>query len=194
MWYIQKKTLMKKLIFTLALLSGPVFLFAQGVGVGIKAGANFSNYSSDDYSTSSVTKYHVGAYVNINFSERFGVTPEVLWSSQGAKVKGVGDFNTNYVIVPIMLRWKPVDLIFIEAGPQFSFLTDAELDNNPNIEDQLKSSTTCAAFGAGVNLPMGFIGGLRYVVGLTDLSDNDTVEFKDGTFQIYIGWTIFGAK
>ena len=49
---------MKKLIFTLALLSGPAFLFAQGVGVGIKAGANFSNYSSDDFNTSSVTKYH----------------------------------------------------------------------------------------------------------------------------------------
>src|SRR5687768_12764079 len=89
---------MKKLIFTLALLSGPVFIFAQGVGVGIKAGANFSNYSTDDYSTSSVTKYHVGAYVNINFSDKWGLRPEVLWSSQGCKVKGVGDFDTDYVI------------------------------------------------------------------------------------------------
>ena len=58
---------MKKLIFTLALLSSPVFIFAQGVGVGIKAGANFSNYSSDDYSTSSVTKYHISEYVTLTF-------------------------------------------------------------------------------------------------------------------------------
>ena len=185
---------MKKLIFTLALLSGTAFIFAQGVGVGIKAGANFSNYSSDNYSTSSVTKYHVGAYVNINFSEKWGVTPEVLWSSQGAKVGGYGDFDTDYVTVPIMLRWNPVDLIFIEAGPQFNFLTNAELEGYPNIEDELKSSTTCVAFGAGVKLPLGFNGGLRYVVGLTDLSDNANAEFKDGTFQIYIGWTIFGSK
>jgi len=184
---------MKKLIFTLALLSVPAFIFAQGVGVGIKAGANFTNYSSDNYSTSSVTKYHVGAYVNINFSEKWGVTPEVLWSSQGAKIKNVGDFDTDYVIVPIMLRWNPVDLIFIEAGPQFNFLTNAEIANT-NVEDELKSSTTCAAFGAGVKLPLGFNGGLRYVVGLSDLSDNDAVEFKEGTFQIYIGWTIFGSK
>ena len=184
---------MKKLIFTLALLSGPAFLFAQGVGVGIKAGANVSDYSTDNVSTSSVTKYHVGAYVNINFSEKWGVTPEVLWSSQGAKIKNVGDFDTDYVIVPIMLRWNPVDLIFIEAGPQFNFLTNAEIANT-NVEDELKSSTTCAAFGAGVKLPLGFNGGLRYVVGLSDLSDNDAVEFKEGTFQIYIGWTIFGSK
>src|SRR6186997_522255 len=103
MWYIQQKnTLMKKLIFTLALLSGPAFLFAQGVGVGIKAGANVSDYSTDNVSTSSVTKYHVGAYVNINFSEKWGVTPEVLWSSQGAKIKNVGDFDTDFILVPIM--------------------------------------------------------------------------------------------
>ena len=184
---------MKKLIFTLALLSVPAFIFAQGVGVGIKAGANFTNYSSDNVSTSSVTKYHVGAYVNINFSEKWGVTPEVLWSSQGAKIKAVGDFDTDFVIVPIMLRWNPVDLIFIEAGPQFNFLTNAEIANT-NVEDELKSSTTCAAFGAGVKIPLGFNGGLRYVVGLTDLSDNDAVEFKEGTFQVYIGWTIFGSK
>ena len=184
---------MKKLIFTLALLSVPAFIFAQGVGVGIKAGANFTSYSSDEFSTSSVTKYHVGAYVNINFSEKWGVTPEVLWSSQGAKIKAVGDFDTDYVIVPIMLRWNPIDLIFIEAGPQFNFLTKAEIDNT-DVEDQMKSSTTCAAFGAGVKLPLGFNGGLRYVVGLSDLSDNDAVEFKEGTFQIYIGWTILGSK
>ena len=185
---------MKKLIFTLALLSVPAFIFAQGVGVGIKAGANFSTYSSDNFSTSSVTKYHVGAYVNINFSEKWGVTPEVLWSSQGTKIKNVGDFDTDYVIVPIMLRWNPVDLIFIEAGPQFNFLTNAKLEGYPNIEDELKSSTTCVAFGAGVNLPLGFNGGLRYVVGLTDLSEDAGAELKDGTFQIYIGWTLFGAK
>ena len=184
---------MKKLILCFVLLSGPAFLLAQGVGVGIKAGANFSNYSSDVYSTSSVTKYHVGAYVNINFSEKWGVTPEVLWSSQGAEIEGVGDFNTDFVTVPILLRWKPVELIFIEAGPQFNFLTNAEIDND-DVKDELRSTTTCAAFGAGVSLPLGFNGGLRYVVGLSDLSDNDDVEFKDGTFQIYIGWTLFGPK
>ncbi len=58
-----------------------------------------------------------------------------------------------------------------------------------DIEDELKSSTTCAAFGAGVKLPLGFNGGLRYIVGLSDLSDLDAVELKEGTFQIYIRWT-----
>ena len=42
---------MKKLIFTLALLSGPAFIFAQGVGVEIKAGANFTNSYWADYTS-----------------------------------------------------------------------------------------------------------------------------------------------
>jgi hypothetical protein len=190
---LKKNTLMKKLIFTLALLSGPAFLFAQGVGIGIKGGVNIANIATDNYSTSSVTSYHVGAYVNINFSDKWGVRPEVLWSAQGADLDGA-EFNTDYVTVPIMLRWRPIELISIEAGPQFNFLTNAELEGYGDVKDDLKSSTTSVAVGAGVNLPMGFNGGIRYVVGLTDLAEDDVDELKDRTFQIYIAWTIFGAK
>lgn len=183
---------MKKLIFTLTLLSIPAFLFAQGLGIGIKAGANFANLSTDNFSTSSMTSYHVGAYANINFSEKWGITPEVLWSAQGAKLD-VGDFNTDYVTVPIMLRWKPINLLFIEAGPQFNVLTKAEANGN-DVKDDMKGTTYCMAFGAGLNLPLRFNAGLRYVIGMTDLAEADNVEVKDRTFQIYVGWTIFGAQ
>ena len=93
-----------------------------------------------------------------------------------------------------MVRWYAVGPLFIEAGPQFNFLTNAKLEGYPNIKDELKSNTTCVAFGAGVKIPLGFNGGLRYIVGLTDLSDDVDADFKDGTFQVYIGWTIFGSK
>jgi hypothetical protein len=190
---------MKKLIFTLTLLSLPVFLFAQGVGIGIKAGANFGNFSvetdlaSNDINTSSMTSYHVGAYANFNFSEKWGITPEVLWSAQGAKLDLGGDFNTDYVTVPILLRWKPIKPLFIEAGPQFNILTKAEADGQ-DVKDDMNGTSYCMAFGAGVNLPLKFNFGARYVLGLTDLAESDQVEIKDRTFQLYIGWTIFGAE
>ncbi len=189
---------MKKFIFTLTLLSFPAFLFAQGLAIGIKAGANFANLSVDsdlaggDFNTSSMTSYDVGAYANINFSEKWGITPEVLWSAQGAKLD-VGDFKTDYVTVPIMVRWKPIQLLFIEAGPQFNILTKAEASGQ-DVKDQMNSTSYCMAFGAGLNLPLRFNAGLRYVVGLTDLSDVDGIEIKDQNFQIYVGWTIFGNQ
>jgi Outer membrane protein beta-barrel domain len=188
---------MKRQIFTLALMAllfAPVLLSAQGLGIGIKAGANFANLSTDNYSTSAITGYHVGAYANINFSEKWGITPEVLWSAQGAELDNA-EFNTDYVTVPIMVRWRIIKLISIEAGPQFNFLTNADLEGYAgDIKDQLKSSTYSVAFGALIHLPLGFNGGVRYVMGVSDLSDNDNVEFRDQTFQIYVGWTIFGAK
>jgi hypothetical protein len=92
-----------------------------------------------------------------------------------------------------MLRWRVVKLIGLEAGPQFNFLTNAER-NGTDISDDLKENTTCLAFGGLVHLPLGFNGGVRYVMGISDLSDLDNIELKDATFQVYIGWTIFGAK
>lgn len=183
---------MKNLIFTLALLSAPLAMHAQGLGVGIKAGANFCNLSTDNFSTNGTTKYHVGAYANINFSEKWGITPEVLWSAQGAELDDV-EFETDYVLVPIMLRWRMIDLISLEAGPQFNILTKAEFDGD-DVKDDLKSTTYSIAVGGVVHLPLGFNGGIRYIMGMSDLSDIDNVELKDRTFQIYIGWTIFGAK
>jgi hypothetical protein len=183
---------MKKLIFALALLSAPGFLFSQGVGVGIKAGANFANLSTDTYSTSTVTSYHVGAYANFKFSDKWGVTPEVLWSAQGAELDNA-KLETDFVIVPIMLRWRIIDLISLEAGPQFNFLSNAKLDGN-DVKDDMESTSYSAAFGALVHLPLGFNGGLRYIMGMTDLSEDDDDELKDRTFQVYVGWTILGAK
>ena len=188
---------MKRQIFTLALMAllyAPVFLSAQGLGVGIKAGANFSNLKIDDVSTDGVTLYHAGFYANINFSEKWGITPEVLWSAQGADISNV-EFKTDYVLVPIMLRWRFIDLISAEIGPQFNILTNAEIDGN-DVKDQLKSTTYSLAIGGVIHLPLGFNGGLRYIIGMSDLDDDSASlkNVKDQTFQIYVGWTIFGAK
>ena len=185
---------MKRQIFTIALMAllyAPVFLSAQGLGVGIKAGANFSNLATDNYSTDGITMYHAGFYANINFSEKWGITPEVLWSAQGADLNNI-EFKTDYVLVPIMLRWRFIDLLSAEIGPQFNILTKAEFDGS-DVKDDLKSTTYSMAVGALIHLPLGFNGGVRYLIGMSDLSDIDGVELKDQTFQVYIGWTIFGG-
>lgn len=181
-----------KNVLAFILLLAPAGLLAQGIGVGIKAGANFANVDAGDVDSDSRTSFHAGGYVNINFSDKFGVTPEVLWTGVGSEFNNV-KFVCNYVSVPVMLRWRIIDLISIEAGPQFSFLTNAELDN-VDYKDNLKSTDFGVAAGALVHLPMGFNGGIRYVLGLTDVSDIDNVEIKNRTLQIYVGWTIFGAK
>jgi hypothetical protein len=103
---------MKKIIYTLAL---GIFLIpftsnAQGIGIGIKAGANFANQNIKDVSTESITDFHVGGYVNIMFSEKFGLTPELLYTAHGSKIEDA-EISTDYIAIPLMLRWKPISLI-----------------------------------------------------------------------------------
>jgi hypothetical protein len=182
---------MKTLILSIALLSLPVFLTAQ-LGLGIKIGANFANMSTDNFDNNSITSFHAGAYANIHFSDSWGVTPEVLWTDQGAELDG-NKFKTDYIAVPIMLRWRIIDLISLEAGPQFNFLTKAE-SNGIDVTDDLTTPSYNAAFGALLHLPLALNAGIRYIVGFTDLTKSNDTELKDAVLQVYVGWTIFGNK
>jgi hypothetical protein len=182
---------MKTFTLAIALLFAPIFLSAQ-LGIGIKAGANFANISTDNADTQSKTSFHAGAYANIKFSDKWGVTPEVLWSAQGADINDV-EFNTNYITVPVMLRWRLIDLISLEAGPQFNIVTSAE-SGGVDVSDEIASPSYCAAFGAVCHLPLGFNAGIRYVAGLTDITKDDDEKLTEQNFQLYVGWTILGSR
>jgi hypothetical protein len=171
----------------------PLLIHAQGVGIGIKAGANFANQDVENINIETVTDYHFGAYVNLNLSEKFGITPEVLYTAYGTKWDDI-KVDYDYIAIPVMFRFKPVSLLSLEAGPQFSFLTKAENEDLGDIKDQLKNNDFGLGFGAALHLPLGLNVGARYVLGFTDISDVSGQSIKNRTFQIYAGWTIFGAK
>lgn len=188
---------MKKslVIFSILMLSS-VLIQAQKVGFGIKAGANFATQKVDDVldvNTKAITDYHVGAYLNLNITKHFGIRPEVLYSATGSKWNDV-QVDLDYIAIPIMLRVKPISLISLEAGPQFSFLTKAERSGLGDIMDQVKKNDFGLAFGAGLNLPFGLNLGARYIFGFTDVSDVSETSIKNRTFQLSLGWTILGAK
>ncbi len=184
----------KTAIILLVALMLPFAVHAQpGIGLGIKGGANFANQAVKDINTKSITSYHVGAYININLTESFGITPEVLFSAHGSNQDDI-KVNTSYIAIPIMLRIKPIKLISVEAGPQFSFLTKAEMEGVEDYKDQLKNNDFGLAFGGAIHLPLGFQVGARYVLGFTNISEVSEEEIKNRTFQIYLGWTILGAK
>ena len=170
----------KTTLILLAFLIVPLVTFSQGIGIGVKAGANFSNVNWDDpdISPESVTNFHFGGYLNLNLSDKFGITPEVLFSSQGSDIpienSLLAKLDMTYIAIPVMLKYKPIKFLFIEAGPQFSFLTKAEIDfvgDVEDIKDQLKNNDFGLAFGAGVNLPLGFNAGARYVLGFANINE-----------------------
>jgi hypothetical protein len=184
---------MKKSYLFIVIFLVPFVMQGQGIGLGVKAGANWANQDVSNVDVKTVTSYHLGAYVNLNFSDKWGITPEVLYSAYGTEWDNA-KVDLDYVSIPVMLRFKPVDLLSLEAGPQFSFLTKANVENVGDVKDQLKNNDFGLAFGAGLHLPLGFNAGVRYVLGFTDISDVSSESVKNRTFQLYVGWTIFGAK
>ena len=172
----------------------PLAILAQGgIGLGIKAGANFADQAVEDIDIKTAADFHIGAYLNLNFSEKFGITPEVLYTAYGTKWEDV-KVDYDYIAIPVMLRFKPISVLSLEAGPQFSFLTRAEVEGVGDVKDQLKNNDFGLAFGAGVHLPLGLNAGARYVLGFSDISDVSDESIKNRTFQIYVGWTLLGAK
>jgi hypothetical protein len=204
--YITKPLLtMKKTLFTLSLIAFCAFgAAAQGISGGLKLGANFANqkWSGDgiDVSPDSRTSLHGGLFLTVMVSETFGVQPELLYNSVGSKLDmfGIdGVQKLNYLTVPVMLRYNPVPVFNIHAGPQFGFLMSAKAEadgDSEDIKDGYKGLDLGVGFGAGVDLPMGVGISARYVIGLSDVAEDsgDEGSIKNNVIQLSLSYKLFG--
>jgi hypothetical protein len=135
------KNNMKQLILVIAAVALIAFNgIAQGnsndlrsqITFGIKAGTNYSNvYDSQnqDFNADSKFGFVGGVFVGIPLGQFLGIQPELLYSQKGFKATGslLGSpysltRTTNYLDVPLLIALKPIGLITILAGPQYSYL------------------------------------------------------------------------
>lgn len=180
----------KLLIIALAFTFGMTGAQAQIVRFGLKAGPNFANVSggpgSIDYN--SRTSFHAGLAVEFHPVGNFAIQPELLYSSQGAEVDGFGDFNLDYVSVPVMAKYYILpDVLSLEAGPQFSFLVDdAESTNELGETLDNEKFDFAVAGGVGVNITKSIFAQARYTVGLTEVSKD--AEITNSVFQLSVGY------
>jgi Outer membrane protein beta-barrel domain len=179
-------------------------LHAQGLDFGVKAGVNIANQklSSDNYELDTKAKvlFHGGVFVTWMFTEKLGLQPEVLLSMQGSKYDYDGydaGLITNYIIVPVLVRYNINDMFSVHAGPQFGFLLSAEEEDDgdkEDVKDDFKGTDIGAAFGLEVDLPANFGVGARYILGLSNVLADDAsfgdAELKNGVIQIYVKFRI----
>lgn len=178
---------MKKILIIAALVACGNLASAQISG-GIKGGVNFANIDVDG-DPDGKTGYHVGVFASFGAAGIF-IQPELLYSAKGAE-----DFDLTYIEIPILLRKNFAKVLNIHLGPQFGILTKGEIDTGVgtvDVKDELKGSDLSAVFGAGVNLPGGLSAGGRYILGLSDIDDGFGTEIKNRTFQLYVGYKLFG--
>ncbi|WP_243900171.1 MULTISPECIES: porin family protein [Hymenobacter] len=108
---------------------------AQGVRVGVKAGANLSNLAGDVTNEDRFeNKFGFVGGVMLNaplIADGFlSIQPELLYSQKGFKnnsssvfgtYKYEGRANYNYLDLPVLVKIKAGGF-FVEAGPQFNYL------------------------------------------------------------------------
>lgn len=191
------KTLFPTLVFISVCSAG---LYAQGLDLGIKAGVNIANQditgSGFAIDTKSKVLFHGGAFVTWMFSEKLGLQPEVLFSMQGSKYDFDGydgGLITNYIAIPVLVRYDINDMFSVHAGPQFGLLMSAEEEfdgDKEDVKDDFKGTDIGLAFGLEADLPANLGVGARYVLGLSNVLESDgsfgDAELKNGVIQIYV--------
>lgn len=192
---------MKHLIFSfVALFITGVTAQAQKFQFGIKGGANITNFRGSNYQdvkANSIIGFHAGVLTNLRFGSILSIQPEILVSSQGAKLEDATsneNFKATYATLPVMIKLQsPGGGLYIEAGPQFGLKIS---DRVSGINTDVKNLDAAIAAGIGFHSKMGLGIGARYVAGLSKVGEIDfgggvNPDYKNSTIQVSLFYTIF---
>jgi hypothetical protein len=175
---------------------------AQGFHIGIKAGANLFKVDGQSFDQQFQFGYNVGAFSEINFTKHWGIQPEVMFNQTNYRTGdkfsdiypgGPDDLKgkLNYLSMPILLSFRPVSFLSLQAGPQYGILLNGDEHLVKNAQEAFKKGDLSMVGGVQLNLA-GFKLGARYVIGLTDINDLDNEEkWKNQGFQVYAGFRLF---
>ena len=194
-----KSIVLSLLLITLTVMSSQ----AQGVHLGVKGGANIFKVDGQCYSDGFHFGYNVGAFAELNFTSAWGIQPELLWNQTNYRTGtqfssiypgGLDDVKgkLNYLSIPLLLSYRPVKLISLQAGPQFGILLNQDHNfNGATVKDAFKKGDFSLVGGVQLNVANLVVGG-RYVIGLTDINDvSDDRKWKNQGFQVYAGFRFF---
>lgn len=200
---------MKKAILIL-MLSIAFIDFAAGqqeLGLGIKGGLNLATQHTDDPASSAkvIIGYNGGIYANYFVLNFLAVQAELSASLKGSRWEDESwdaKDNLGYIELPILVKFQPVDMFNVHAGPQFGFLFSAKQtangeDEKTDVMEYYKKADMAFVLGIEANLDYRLNVGIRYSLGLVDVAVTDSdYEYKwsNNVLQVYAGLRIKGDK
>jgi len=184
-----------------------LFFFSAQAQFGIKAGINQAVLNGENINadTKYQTSYHAGIFYEANILGPLSIQPEVLYSLNKSSWKSqFEDFDNklHYFSVPILAKVR-VGPVFVEAGPQFSYLLKADKDGKVQVQgtnmttnggsatNDFKRGDFSLCAGAGLKLGY-FLVGARFNAGINDINNIDNLSgvndarLKNRVFQGYV--------
>lgn len=177
--------------------------------LGLRVGANLSNVydeSGEEFVADPKIGLVAGGYLSIPIGKFLGVQPGVYYSQKGFEGSGrlLGSpyevkRTSSFLDVPLLLEIKPVGLITIVAGPQFSYLLKQKDEFKTNLgtveqeeefeNDDIRKNIMGLTGGVDVNLNNLVIG----VRAAWDVQKNgedgaSTPRYKNVLYQATLGF------
>ena len=188
-----------KLLSLIAALLISQLMMAQ-FHLGVKAGANLTKVDGKSFKQEFKYGYNLGGFAEIGLSKNFSFVPEVLFNQYSSTLDSnfkviYTDFigsnqskvKLSYLSVPLLLDYKFLGPIHLQAGPQFGILMSQDKNLLQNGKDAFKRGDFSLVAGAQVKLAQLRVTG-RYIVGLNNINDIDNQDkWKNQVIQLSLG-------
>ena len=188
---------MKKVFVLIAAAIVSMSAMAQ-VQFGAKVGVDATNFWGKDTPHGMQLNYQAGLMMEYKFNPHFAIAPEAVFAAQGGKVTRTVDhvdtdctFHTNYINVPVMLKYYVSPAFSIDFGPQVGFNVYSKVsvegyDKPYDLKDNTKGVDFGLGLGGTYNLTENAFVQARYTMGLTNVFD-DGGDCKNGNIQVAFG-------
>ncbi len=201
---------MKKVFVLIAAAIVSMSAMAQ-VQFGGKVGFDMTNFWGSDVEHGMKPGYQVGLVMEYKFSPKFAIAPEVVFAAQGGKSKALAfdinkysidlattdiKYNTNYINIPLMLKFYATPNFSIDLGPQVGFnvyskVTAKGVDDAIDFKDATNTVDVGVGLGATYNLTENAFVQTRYTMGLTKVFKDEYIigenNAKHGNIQLAFG-------
>jgi len=191
---------MKAKLFGLAAALFFSQLVMAQIHIGVKAGANITKVDGASFKQEFRYGYNVGGFAELGLGPKFSIDPEVLFNQYSSTLdsnyrsiyenvisSGQSKVKLNYLTIPVLLDYKLIGPLHIQAGPQFGILMNHDRTFLQNGGDAFKKGDFSLAAGAELRLAQLRITG-RYLVGLNNINDIDNQDqWKNQVIQLSVG-------
>src|SRR5689334_9493335 len=168
--------------------------------LGLRVGTNLSKIEGKSFKQEFQYGYLLGGFAEIGLGNKFFLQPEVLFNQytstldsnfshiyQGAITNDQSKVKLNYLSIPVILNYKLLGPISIQAGPQYAILIDQSKTLLQNGGRAFKSGDFSLLAGVQVKVAMLRVTG-RYIVGLNNINDIDSQDkWRNQNIQLSVG-------
>jgi hypothetical protein len=208
---------MKKKLFILTMiLASATIVLAQKPAMGIHAGATLANYKAEalgiNLDADSKVGFMVGVMADFKVSKNFSFQPALNYLQKGGILNvDEGDagstkttLNLDYLELPLNFLYNVPSKsgnFFIGAGPSFSCgisgkykaesggeTMEEDVNFGTGEEDDLKPFDFGLNFLTGYQFKQGFVVSVNYTPGMTNLSNDSEVKWKNNYFGLTLGY------